>query len=122
MLRDVCGGTLVKENRVEGAHVEGHHHRKRDRGEAVALGSRGPAPYDHEPFPSTAPTSCDLTADPVRDVEACGGAGCPGDGNSYYYLVAAECAVESQEGPYGYGEQAPPARDREIPASSTPCP
>ena len=45
--------------------------------------------------------SCTLTGSPVVDTGACGGAGCPGDGESYFYLVSAECADQDVEGTLG---------------------
>jgi hypothetical protein len=70
--------------------------------------------FDHEPL--SADASCTLTGGPVVDTEACNGAGCLGDGNSYYYLVSAECADQDIEGPLGFTTNfldRPPA---------TPCP
>ena len=40
---------------------------------------------DHEPL--TEDPSCTLVGPPVIDTGACMGAGRPGDGTSYYYLV-----------------------------------
>ncbi len=61
----------------------------------------------HAPLPG----GCGVTAGPVLDSQGCGGPGCPGEGVSRYYVVVAECASGSIEGPYG-GTLAP----------ATPCP
>ena len=65
---------------------------------------------------------CAVTERPVVDTAACGGAGCPGDGGNYYYLVAVECAAWPQEGPLGFGSITPPFRDQPIDPPSPRCP
>jgi hypothetical protein len=76
--------------------------------------------YDHGLH--DAAEGCGITADPVLDTAACGGAGCPGDGGNYYYLVAAECAAGDLEGPLGFGSLAPPLRDQPIDPPAPACP
>jgi hypothetical protein len=84
------------------------------RGSIASLNGSGT--YDHD----QAAGLCNLVADPVFDTAACGGAGCPGDGNDYYYIVVARCTsqIPGIEGPYGNRSDGFTARD----VALTPCP
>ena len=84
----------------------------------LVTGSADAPAFDHEPLPVD--PSCDLVAAsaPVLDTDACGGAGCPGDGTDYYYLVSGECAAQSLEGSLGLTAESMP--DERTPM--TPCP
>lgn len=82
------------------------------RGTMTSLEAGG---LDHAQVPGL----CGLTAPPVLDAGACGGAGCPGDGTGYYYLVVATCTTSTPpiESPYGAESDGTPRV-----AAATPCP
>ncbi len=101
----------------------------------LPLPTTDPTRYDHQAFDIAG--ACGVTTGlqelrpapalrpslGVYDTSACGGAGCPGDGVNYYYLVVAECTANSLEGPYGFAS--PDGTDRSQPVPPTlvgPCP